>query len=382
MLGDFPDRLRDWKAAAEEAKAREETWREDVKKATKNGKPAPLPPALHVPPEPQAARLRQNDVTIEKVASLLANSAPKGLLIVRDELAGWLLGMNNYNEAGRQFWIEAYNGGPYRVERQKSAEPIVIQHLAVAVTGGIQPEKLAELFRDPDDGLLARTLWVWPEPQPFRLGRVTPDATVAIDRLDRLRQLNLASGQEEGQAPRPIMVPLASAALPMAEAFGREMQARQQQAGGLMRSAYGKARGVALRLSLVVEFLRWCAMPGWTPPPVEIGAEAFAAACDLVADYFMPMTERVYGDAAAPLAERNAATLAKWILRSNAREVYVRDLQREVRLPGLRDARSIRTAADLLVDADWLKPPRDGGQAGRAKVAYPVNPALWAAACE
>jgi len=129
---------------------------------------------------------------------------------------------------------------------------------------------------------------------------------------------------------------------------------------------------------LVVEFVRWCAETDWTPPPVEIGAEAFAAACDLVADYFMPMAERVYGDAAAPLAERNAATLAKWILRTKAREVYVRELQREVRLPGLRDARSIRAAADLLVEADWLKPPPDGGQAGRAKVAYPVNPALWA----
>jgi hypothetical protein len=165
----------------------------------------------------------------------------------------------------------------------------------------------------------------------------------------------------------------------MLETFGRDMQARQQQAGGLMRSAYGKARGVALRLSLVVELLRWCATPGWAPPPVEIGADAFADACDLVADYFMPMAERVYGDAAAPLAERNAATLAKWILRTKPREVYVRNLQREVRLPGLRDAQSIRTAADLLVEADWLRPPPDGGQAERAKVAYPVNPALWTA---
>jgi hypothetical protein len=33
-------------------------------------------------------------VTVEKVATLLAGAAPKGLLIVRDELAGWLLGMN------------------------------------------------------------------------------------------------------------------------------------------------------------------------------------------------------------------------------------------------------------------------------------------------
>jgi Protein of unknown function (DUF3987) len=188
--------------------------------------------------------------------------------------------------------------------------------------------------------------------------------------------LELTLGQADGDPARPVVVPLGAAALPMLEEFGRDMQARQQQAGGLMRSAYGKARGVALRLSLVIAYLRWCVAPGWTLPPVEIDGEAFAAACDLVADYFMPMAERVYGDAAAPPAERNAATLAKWILRTKAREVYVRDLQREVRLPGLRDARSIRAAADLLVEADWLRPPPDGGQAARAKVAYPVNPAV------
>jgi hypothetical protein len=92
-------------------------------------------------------------VTVEKVATLLAGAAPKGLLIVRDELAGWLLGMNAYNDAGRSFWIEAYGGRPYRVERQKHPEPIVIPRLAVAVTGGTQPEKLAALFREADDGL-------------------------------------------------------------------------------------------------------------------------------------------------------------------------------------------------------------------------------------
>ena len=30
-----------------------------------------------------------SDVTIEKMAELLATAAPKGLLITRDELAGW-----------------------------------------------------------------------------------------------------------------------------------------------------------------------------------------------------------------------------------------------------------------------------------------------------
>ncbi len=156
MLGDYPDRLAEWQAAAAAREAQMDAWRAEVKAATKDARPPPLPPAGDPGPEPQAPRLRQSDVTIERVATLLATAAPKGLLIVRDELAGWLAGMNNYNDSGRAFWIESYGGRPYRVERQKYPVPIDVPHLAVAVTGGTQPDRLAELFSQPDDGLMAR----------------------------------------------------------------------------------------------------------------------------------------------------------------------------------------------------------------------------------
>ena len=88
MQGDFPDRYRDWEAAAERAKASHEAWEKEVRTAQKDGAAAPLPPDP-VPPEPQAPRLRQNDVTIEKVATLLASAAPKGLLDCPGRI-GWL----------------------------------------------------------------------------------------------------------------------------------------------------------------------------------------------------------------------------------------------------------------------------------------------------
>jgi len=43
--------------------------------------------------------------------------------------------------------------------------------MAVAVTGSTQPEKLAAMFEEADDGLLSRFVWAWPDPLPFRLGR-------------------------------------------------------------------------------------------------------------------------------------------------------------------------------------------------------------------
>ncbi|WP_234731205.1 DUF3987 domain-containing protein [Acidocella facilis] len=377
MRADFPEKLAEWRAAAELHKAQQEAWEKNVRDAAKTGSPPPLPPRDAAPPEPQEPRLRQGDVTIEKVASLLAGAAPKGLLVVRDELAGWLLGMTNYNDSGRAFWLEAYGGRPYRVERQKNPEPIEVQRLAVAVMGGTQPDKLAEMFKDADDGLLARFLWAWPEPRPFKLSRRAPNVAFATEALDRLRMLDLMPATMETPAA-PVLVPLASSALPMLEAFAQDMQRAQGNAGGLLRSAYGKARGMVLRLSLVLEFMRWAASPGLSAPPREISEAVLAHACDLVAEYAMPMAARVYGDAATPQAERNAATLARWIVRAKPQEVHVRRLQRDVRLPGLRTAEAIRAACDALADADWLRAPPPGAFQSRGKVAYPVNPAILA----
>jgi hypothetical protein len=180
---------------------------------------------------------------------------------------------------------------------------------------------------------------------------------------------------ERGLAP--IIVPLTAEAKALLEQFGREMQRQREFAGGLLRSAYGKARGQALRLALIIEHLWWCV--GYQMPPSEISARAFATASRMMQEYFMPMAERVYGDAALCEEDRNAATLARWISRKRPAEVYVRDVQRVVRLPGLTTAALIVKAATVLVDAGWLREPdptKPGFVPGRIRRAYPVNPKL------
>ena len=74
------------------------------------------------------------------------------------------------------------------------------------------------------------------------------------------------------------------------------------------------------------------------------------------------------------------ATLARWILKDRPHEVHVRRMLREVRLPGLRTADQVKAAAAVLVDAHWLREPaRTVFGQPRARVAYAVNPKLWAA---
>jgi hypothetical protein len=378
MVGDFPERHREWQAAVIADAAAKKNWQQEQRAALKEGqsftKPMPVSTVSDI--EPERPRLRQNDVTVEQVAAILATSTPKGVMVVRDELVGWLDGMNAYHPAGRAFWTEAYGGRPYRVERRKhSGHPIDIPRLVVAVCGGTQPDRLAKLLNDADDGLLARIQWGWPDPIPFKLGRDIPDIAWAIEALDRLRELNLAPGDP----PNPILTALTSEGQRSIEEFGQDMQERRTDAGGLLRSAFGKARGTALRLSLNLEWLWWCGQNDFALPPDYISLRAFAAAAGLVADYFMPMAERVFGDAGASETERNAATLARWIVKERPPEVHVRHLQREVRLPGLRTAERIKAACDTLVEADWLHlpVPIKGFGKGRPPMIYSVNPKLY-----
>jgi len=124
----------------------------------------------------------------------------------------------------------------------------------------------------------------------------------------------------------------------------------------------------------VFEWLWWSGENSLEPPPSTISQEAFIAAAALVSDYFMPVAERVFGDAGATEIERTAATLARWIFKQRPDQVHVRHLQREVRSPGLRSAEQIRKAAGALAEAEWLRAPLRFG--ANSKVSYPVNPAL------
>jgi hypothetical protein len=373
MVADFPDTLREKQTEIEAAKVRLECWKEQVREAVKNGTALPQQPGP-VPRDPIEPVLMMSDTTIERVASLLATATPKGVLLTRDELAGWLLGMNTYNEGGRAFWLEAYGGRRYRVDRQKLSEPIIISNLAVSWYGGIQPAKIVEVQQGADDGLMGRFIWFWPNPFPFEQPRRPPDTDWAIMAFDRLRMLELVPSES---GLRPLVVPLDDAAIRHLVRFGKLMQEQKETTAGLMRSAIGKARGLVLRLSLVLQYLRWCAEDGYTAPPNTIGEDAVSAAARFVSEYVLPMAERTYSDAACTETDSNTMRLANWIKKERPDFVHIRDMQRNVRLAGLRDAKAIHAACAALIEAGWLgRPAVTTAYQQRGSKAYPVSPRL------
>ena len=114
--------------------------------------------------------------------------------------------------------------------------------------------------------------------------------------------------KSEGGDPVPSYVHLDDDARAVLVDFAQDAQRRERDAHGLLKSACGKARGQALRLALVLEFLWWCVGDG--PEPARVSKRAMQAAAGLMDGYLLPMAARVLGDASVPADERNARTLA------------------------------------------------------------------------
>lgn len=118
-------------------------------------------------------RYKTNDATVEKIARLL-NENPNGLLLLRDELNGWLQLLGKAGREGdREFFLEAWNGyGSYTVDRVGSGT-LHVPALCLSVFGGIQPGKLQTYVektlqgKAEDDGLLQRfQILIYPEHSP------------------------------------------------------------------------------------------------------------------------------------------------------------------------------------------------------------------------
>jgi hypothetical protein len=145
----------------------------------------------------------------------------------------------------------------------------------------------------------------------------------------------------------------------------------------LFKNFCGKLKGVVLRIALVIELLHWADEGG--DEPREVSARTLLLAADFVEEYAKPMALRVYGDAAVPLCERDAAVIAKHIVNAKLRKFNARTMRRAAGYPGTKVPELQAAAIEQLVQACWLKPvpSRDGDKAGRQSNDFIVNPGVF-----
>jgi hypothetical protein len=306
------------------------------------------PPAK--PEAPIAERCWTDDATTEALAVLLQQN-PRGLLMVRDELAGWFNFDRYTGGKGGDVakWLEMFGGRPMVVDR-KGGGTLYVPSAAVSIAGGIQPATLRRALGQEhrDNGLAARLLLACPPRKPKRWteAEVDADTEAAVATVfDRL--FSLTPETDDAGDERPRLVTLDDDGKRAWVAFYNEHAGEQVNLCGDEAAAWSKLEGYAARLALVVHLARWAAGDATLRDPALVDAASIAAGVSLVR-WFGDEARRVYAMLGESDEDHKARGLADWIKRKGG-TATVRDLTRGPR--EYRDTDKARAALGELVAA-------------------------------
>ena len=208
------------------------------------------------PPErPVAERMLVDDVTIEGLGPILEQN-PGGVLVARDELAGWFdfdrySGGRGGGDAAR--WLSCSGAAPLTVDRKLSGT-LYIPAAAVSIVGTIQPRVLARAVgsRHVDNGLLQRFILASP---PRRMKEI-PSGDVGFATVDAMRSMfETLAAIRSADDGSPRVIDLEPEAADVWRAFYREHATEQFNASGPVGSMLAKGEGWAARLALVFHMI-------------------------------------------------------------------------------------------------------------------------------
>jgi hypothetical protein len=347
--------------------ARMEQWEREKGRQRYNAAARPEKPT-----PPIAERVLVGDTTVEALAPLLKDN-PRGVLLGRDELRGWLGSFDRYasgskGKSDEAHWLSMYNGASILVDRKTSqAGPIFVPSAAVCITGGIQPGTLRRALgvEHRESGLAARLLMSYPprRPKQWTEADVCPDVVRDYEDLfDRLYSLQ-ATTDADGKSV-PVTLTLDEDAKALFIAYANAHNRELVDLSGDLAAAWSKLEETAARLALVLELTRW-ARGAANAPPDCVGAESMGAAIGLV-EWFKHETRRIYADVLSGDADEkpNARErLTSW-LRGQGGVTTVREVQQGCRF--LKEPGQAEAALEDLREngyGDWL--PIEGGQRGR-----------------
>lgn len=342
-----------WEVQQQRYEAELASWKQ---RAAKGGSDGSEPPDK--PVRPIARRLLVSDTTTEALAPILQGN-PRGVLLARDELAGWLGSFDRYAKAGKAgadsaHWLSMHNGEEMTIDRKTGIPPTIrVPSASVSITGGIQPGILRRALGQEhhESGMAARVLYAMPPRKAKRWTEADLDAeseaamAAVFGRLFSLA-MEVDPQSEDPLSPdlRPQLVRLAADGKRAWVAFYDQHASEQVNLSGDEAAAWSKLEGYAARLALVVHLTRWAAGDA-TLRDSALVDEASIAAGVVLTRWFGDEFRRVHAILSESDEGRESRRLVEWIER-NGGSVTVRDLTR-----GPREYRGDpERAADALGD--------------------------------
>jgi putative DNA primase/helicase len=322
---------------------------------------------------PRPRRYFTNDPTVEKLCELLRDS-PRGILLERDELAGWMASLDrNGREGDLEFYLEGWDGGGGFTQDRIGRGTIHVPANCISIFGGIQPGKLkkhvdgALAGGNGADGLLQRfQALVWPEfssewehvdRPPDRKARAEVDAA--------FRRLDMLSAEDE---PRRFSTEAQALFDDWLGVLERRLRSGELAHAPAFLAHLAKYRSLMPSLALVFHLL--------VEPHVReasLDATKLAAAwCDFLETH----ARKIYAaELSTPVMA--ARELARRLRRGDlaleegvtVREIYRREWS------GLKTAKEVTAALNVLRDCEWLEVQSEE-TGGRNREAVYFNPRI------
>lgn len=299
----------------------------------KNKYPSPYP---EKPQPPMTERFVVSDITVEALATILQNT-PRGLLLARDEVKGWIGSFDRYAANGKSrgdeaHWLSMYNGAPLIVDRKTGqAGTIFVPSASVCITGGIPPGSLRNALgsQHRESGLAARLLMAFPP----RKAKQWTEATISyevergyaylFDRLFSLQPETLSEGE-----PIAVEADLTAEAKELFIEYYNRHNEEQVDLDGDMAAVWSKLEETVARLALVMHYVRWAGCEeGVVRDTVDEHDVAYGI---LLVEWFKKEARRIYAMLDAGVEEDRGGQLRAW-LKKRGGSATVREVQQGCR---------------------------------------------------
>lgn len=312
-------------------------------------------------PKPLAPRLRIEDATTEAVQEV-AKESPNGILLLQDELSGFFGRIEKYGGKGggadRSFWLQAYGGGQYAVNRVGRGA-FLIDNLSVTMLGGIQPEPLISLVQgSTDDGLIQRFI-------PITLRKAERDRDVPVppvaDKFDSLLETlrnmqprtNFFGAQPFmfSEGAKQVREDLADSHYKIVGAF--------EGVNNKLSTHIGKYDGLFVRMSLLWHCIEYAGGGEVREIPEEISEATARRVADFISGFIMGHSFAFYGGMVG-LADNHelVQALGGYILAHEVETITIATAIRSVRQMRKASDQDQERAMNALEAFGWLEPSK------------------------
>lgn len=318
------------------------------------------------------------DATIEALTNVLARN-PRGFLIERDELTGWLRSLEKQgHEQDRAFFLEAFNGTAKHQQVERVGRgTVIVPHFTLSILGTIQPLPFAQLIRAASsgagaDGFVSRfQLLVYPDAPEYRHVDRWPDASAKsrafaiFEALDKLTPEVAGAQCDEGETR---FLRFSDDGQKVFDEWIIGLEKRLPQMGTLMEQHLAKYRSLMPSLALLFHLI---ALADGSEEAGGVNERAAMMAVEWC-DFLESHARRIYAmatDGATDGAELIAQRFGQLPNPFTLREVH------QKRWTGLSEREDVESALARLEERGWIRSQPDASSIGRPTLRFWKHPA-------